>query len=285
MKIGTVYHPEFVGRERFGDKRFSIFSGSGYDAIDYNMTNTEREIYTCSEEELEAAMLSERADIEAAGLFVSQVHGPWRCPPIDSTPADRVERMEKMKRSIRAAYLLGAKFWVVHPIMPNSTADLVLGGADKTWDINIEFFTELVEYAKEMEVIICLENMPFIPFSIATPEQICRLIDAIDDDNFKMCLDTGHVAVFPELSVGDCIRACGDRIRALHIHDNLGDRDSHLYPTRGRINWQDTVSALREIGFDGVFSLEATLDITLSDDELIAEGDKLFRIAKEIIEN
>ncbi len=284
MKIGAVYHPEFVGRERFGNKRFSIFAGSGYDAIDYNMTNTEREIYTCSEEDFEAAMLSERADIEAAGLFVSQVHGPWRCPPIDSTPADRAERMERMKRSIRATRLLGAKFWVVHPIMPCSTADLVLGGADKTWEINIEFFTELCAFAREQGVVICVENMPFIPFSIATPEQIIKLIDTINDDNFKMCLDTGHVAVFPELSVGDSIRACGDRIKVLHIHDNLGDRDSHLFPTEGKIDWRDVMVALREIGFDGVFSLEATLDISLPDGELIAQGDELYRIAKEITE-
>ena len=284
MKIGTVYHPEFMGRERFGDSRFFILADSGYDAIDYNMTNTERNIYTCSEEDFEKVMLSERADIEAAGLFVSQVHGPWRCPPIDSTPADRAERMEKMKRSIKAARLLGAKYWVVHPIMPNSTADLVLGGADETWEINIEFFRELVSFAKAQGVVICLENMPFIPFSIATPEQICRLIDTIDDENFKMCLDTGHVAVFSELSAGDCIRACGDKIKALHIHDNLGDRDSHLYPTYGKIDWRDVISALREINFDGVFSLEATLDISLPDNELVAEGKRLYKIAKEITE-
>ena len=66
------------------------------------------------------------------------------------------------------------------------------------------------------------------------------------------------MAVFPELSIGNEIRKLGDYIRVLHIHDNMGDRDSHLYPTKGITDWYDFVNALDEIGYKGVLSLETS---------------------------
>ena len=59
------------------------------------------------------------------------------------------------------------------------------------------------------------------PRSIATPEKILEFVKEINDDHFKICLDTGHVSVFSELSIGNEIRKLGDYIRVLHIHDNM----------------------------------------------------------------
>lgn len=44
------------------------------------------------------------------------------------------------------------------------------------------------------------ENMPFKNFSLSKPCDILRFVKAIDDENFKICLDTGHVAVFEGMS-------------------------------------------------------------------------------------
>ena len=43
----------------------------------------------------------------------------------------------------------------------------------------------------------------------------------------------------------------------MHVHDNLGKNDDHMVPFSGVIDWKDYRKALDEIGFDGVFSLEA----------------------------
>ena len=282
MKIGLAYNPGTNGYRRFGADRFLEIARAGFSAIDYNMTDTDAAIYKMSDEDLVRTLLDERAEIEKAGLFVSQVHGPWRCPPIDATLEDRIERMEKMKRSIRAAALLGTKYWVVHPLMPYGTGDLVHGGVEDTWKINVEFFSELGAFAKEQGVVICFENMPFLPFSISVPEKIVELIKTLDCENIKMCLDTGHVGVFRALSVGDCIRKCGEHIKVLHIHDNLGDSDSHLFPTKGKIDWNDVSLALREINFDGVFSLESRLPTSSSDKEFLLAGKELYEIAERV---
>jgi sugar phosphate isomerase/epimerase len=35
------------------------------------------------------------------------------------------------------------------------------------------------------------------------------------------------------------------RVHSTHVHDNKGDRDAHLWPGEGTINWNDTMQALR----------------------------------------
>jgi sugar phosphate isomerase/epimerase len=36
-----------------------------------------------------------------------------------------------------------------------------------------------------------------------------------------------------------------DRIRSTHVHDNKRDRDSHLWPGEGGIDWDQTMQSLR----------------------------------------
>ncbi len=285
MKIGISADPYNSRYADNGRMMFSKLAGYGFSAVDYGMANTDSKLYMMSEAEQEKLMLSERAAAEAAGMEISQVHGPWRYPPRDFTPEDRRERMEKMKRSIFLTRLIGCKYWVVHPIMPYGTEDLKSGKAKETWDLNLEFMTELLEYAKTQDVTICLENMPMLDFSISTPSRISEFVKMMNDDNFKICLDTGHVAVFSDLSVGNVVRTLGKDIKVLHIHDNNGDRDAHLWPKSGIIDWTDAANALDEIGFNGVFSLETAPSNDLDDERFESETLKLLDIAKKITEN
>ena len=79
------------------------------------------------------------------------------------------------------------------------------------------------------------------------------------------------------------VREIGDKLRTIHVHDNMGDRDAHLWPTKGIIDWNELSNALNDIGFDGVFSLETTPAKSLSDEQYRAEARELFAIAKKII--
>jgi sugar phosphate isomerase/epimerase len=115
---------------------------------------------------------------------------------------------------------------------------------------------ELIKTAHEEDVIICLENMPMPDFSMGKVEDIIRFVKEMDDDHFKVCLDTGHAAVCHE-SVGDAVRALGkDLLRTLHIHDNDGRFDQHRLPYFGVVDWPDFAKALKEIGFDESFNYE-----------------------------
>ena len=284
MKIGISLNPyDLKSLARYGDKKFEIIKKLGFSAVDYGTANTETELYTLSYSELEKKILSEKAAASLAGIEISQVHGPWRYPPRDLTEEDRAERLEKMKKSIVITRLLGCKYWVVHPLMPYGTGDLLSDKAEQTWNINLEFMPKLVEFAKEQGVTVCLENMPMHNFSMSKPKEILKFVNTVNDEKFKICLDTGHIAVFPDLSIGDVVREFDDMMKVMHVHDNLGDGDRHLWPTRGRLDWHEFSRALKDISFDGVFSLETAPSGTLDDESYLKECSKLFEITKKII--
>lgn len=188
-----------------------------------------------------------------------------------------------MKKSIRATAVLGCKNWVIHPIMPYGVSDINTENVQKTWDMNIEFMSELLETAKEYDITICLENMPFLDFSLSKPADILRFVKTINDEHFKICLDTGHVSVFNKLSLGDSVRELDDEIRVLHVHDNKFSQDLHLIPYSGIIDWEDFAKALKEINFKGVFSLEAAPSAKLTTPLFEEMSILLAKIAYEII--
>ena len=281
MKIGVcvkLYPGDYI---RFGDEKFAKIKSHGFDCVDYDMANTEKGIYLLTDSELEAFLQKERANAEKAGIEISQVHGPWRSPR-DLLEEDRQERFEKMSKSIRATAKLGCPYWVIHPLMPYTIRDIGTGHEQDTWDINLNFFTRLAAVAEECNVTICLENMPFPLFSIATPQKLQQLVQQIGHPNVQMCLDTGHVSIFPELSVGDCIRQIAPNLRVLHVHDNDGTKDQHLWPKAGIIHWPDFTAALKDIQFQGVLSLEVSPEETLSDEEFERDSRTLATLARSL---
>jgi sugar phosphate isomerase/epimerase len=251
MKVGISTHGS-----RWGENKYKVLKSCGFDCFDFNTMGTESEIYTSSESELKAILKKERELAEDAGITIWQTHGPWRCPPLDFTTEDRAERFEKMQRSILACYLLGAKYWVIHPLMPYDTDDLKDNRREETFEINYNFFSKLIKTAEDYDITICIENMPMTSFSIAKPEEILNLVKAINSEKAGICLDTGHVNVFPELSLHDEVLRIKDYLKVLHVHDNDGKLDYHQLPYYGTIDWSAFGKALKDINFNGVFSFE-----------------------------
>ncbi len=280
MNIGTILFDTYA---RWGEKKWEKLREHGFSCADYGMMGTESGAYPLSEAELETFAKRERQQAQAAGVFVSQVHGPWRYPPMDATPEQRQERMEKMKRSIHTAALLGAPNWVIHPLMPWGVTDRLTGRVQETLDINLEFFSRLAEVGREYGVTVCLENMPFREFSLSSPEEILTFVQTVNHPSLKVCLDTGHAAIFLGANVGQAVHLLGDELRALHIHDNDGQGDYHWQPYAGIIDWPGVGTALQEIGFDGCFSLETHPSLKLPT-PLFEEACVLYRkIAESIL--
>lgn len=284
MKIGlqtSTFDKQSYGR--WGENTYKKMKEHGYSCSDFCMVESDFPIFTLPTEEGDALLLKEKELAAQAGIEIFQVHGPWRWPPQDNTEEDRAERMEKMKKSIRGTAIIGCKNWVIHPIMPYGIEEINIPEAQKTWDLNMEFMGELLKTAKEYDVTICLENMPMPEFSLGTPEAVLKFVNEMNDEHFKICLDTGHVSVYNNLSLKKEVKRLGKEIRALHIHDNKCGNDLHLMPYYGVINWQEFADTLKEIDFDGCFSLETVLPHNLSDDIFEQSAKLLVNIAKDII--
>lgn len=281
MRIGC----EEIPFRRFGNDKFKKMAEIGYVAADYNLANTTSDVYTMSETEAKEFLLKQKELAKESGVEIFQTHGPWRWPCNDSTPEHRAERMEKMKKSIEYTALLGCKNWVIHPIMPFGTEEINTPNAKLTWDLNKEFMTEILSFAKEKGVVVCFENLPFRGLSLSAPDPILDFVKEMNDESFKICFDTGHAAIYSKkISVGEAIRKMGSEIRCLHVHDNCGWVDDHNMPLDGIIDWQDLVSALKEINYDGVFSLETSPSKRLSDDVFLELHKIYYKVTKSLFD-
>ncbi len=254
----------------------------GFQAVDYQLfVDTENELFAMSDAEFEQHLMRDGDLAAAMGIEISQSHGPWRYPPRDFNPEEREERFEKMARSLHGTRLLGCKYMVIHPIMPFGTGEQ--SDPQAFMDINREFFRQLCAVAKQEQVIICLENMPFPELPLSRPSEILAFVKEINSPWLRVCLDTGHCAVC-SVSPADAVRELGaEYLRVMHVHDNSGARDNHWLPYYGVIDWPEFTKALHEIGFEGALSLECAVSRKLPADIIEHHQLGLALIAKSLI--
>lgn len=85
------------------------------------------------------------------------------------------------------------------------------------------------------------------------PENLEAILADLPD---LLChLDIGHCNLLGRNPVA-MIRRFGSRLHHLHLHDNDGQRDLHLPPGAGSIDWTAVVRALKEVGYDRTITLE-----------------------------
>ena len=250
----TCITSDYIHRYGF-EEGLRRMKSHGYDALDYGgLCHTEDKIFHISEEEFVATLTRERKIIADNGLFVNQTHGAWRWPAQDFSDYDRAERYAAMEKGVRGTALLGAPYFVIHCIMPfgeNNPAH-----KERLWEMNVEYFTRLCKVAEDVGVTICFENLPFTSLPLSRVNETLEFVKLMNTPTMKMCLDTGHAAVYGD-SPADAVRKIGkEYLATLHVHDNNGVSDFHWRPGEGVIDWADFTKALHEINFEGCVSLE-----------------------------
>lgn len=78
-----------------------------------------------------------------------------------------------------------------------------------------------------------------------TPEHLMTILQTGHLNNVGVCLDLGHAHITP--GVREAIVTLGKRIASVHIHDNHGVRDEHLWPGEGTIDWPAAAEALKKL--------------------------------------
>ena len=210
------------------------------------------------------------ANVEAVGneaarlgaTFV-QSHAPFNKKIFLYGKQPSAEYMEKfdilMRRAIVASGRLGIHWMTVHPLTDTIHAEYDVEVDRAT---NLEYYKPYLELAKKHGVGLAIENMAKADNVIrrvycASPEEQIDLIDAFGDPSVGACWDFGHA----KMMLADQprqLRALGKRLKATHVQDNNGKRDSHLVPfIGGNIDWERIMPCLKEIGYEGDFVLEA----------------------------
>lgn len=237
-------------------EKYDKIAESGYDFVDYQeLANIRSDFFNLPEDEFMEELKRDREYLESRGLKVGQAHAPWIWGEgRDHTPSERENWLEAVKKAIRGTHTLGCKTFVVHALLPYDDSDTE---SDEVVRLNDVFIAAVSDYAKGYGITVCLENLPFKKHPVSSVEAVCALVDRLGRDNLKICLDTGHAAIFNP-DVAGAVRYIGERLAALHVHDNMGDSDSHLVPGDGIVDWDAFAIALGDVGFAGVVSLEAS---------------------------
>jgi sugar phosphate isomerase/epimerase len=78
------------------------------------------------------------------------------------------------------------------------------------------------------------------------PGELMPLLGRLDPQRVGVCLDTGHQSAFGAAPLQEWLDRLGDRIVALHLHDNHGRHDDHLALGRGAIDFTPLWAYLRD---------------------------------------
>ncbi len=267
--IGYEKAIEMVAQAGFDAWDFSMFSMASYDYKNKTAVPTgdplEGSDYAAFARKL-------RRIGEDNGIHCNQSHAPF--------PVFAPEIRSYMKRAIECTAIAGGKICVIHPDNYASP------------EKNAEMYHELLPFAKECGVKIATENMwcwdkekgQASVAACSHHDDFLAHIKAVNDPDFVACLDLGHAEMRGlDTSAEKMILTLGEHLQALHIHDNDLCHDSHQIPFSMKMDFDVIVRALKQINYQGYFTLEADYYLSAFTADNVFEGVKnLYVSAKRL---
>lgn len=227
--ISKRLHPGLLdGMKRGGAQAIELFAARGH----FNYTDREHI------KELSAWFKSE-------GVELHSMHSPiymtnnFRsgAPPlniVDPEKPRRIEAMDEIKRAVEVAEHMPFRFLVQHIGKSDESDD------PRKFEWAMSGIEHLRAFCRQLGVTLLVENTPN---DLATPEKLKELLKTLHYPDLGVCFDTGHAHITS--SVHQAFGVLEPHIRSTHVHDNKRDRDAHLWPGEGTIDWNETMQALR----------------------------------------
>jgi sugar phosphate isomerase/epimerase len=205
------------------------------------------------------------ASAAACGGVFRYAHVPFRFPWSDPSAENWAAFERVMSLAIEAASILGVSWVALHPYTTNDPVESYRVAPCRA--AALEHFQPWLEQADRLGVHFAVENMqgdanckPCRRYC-ARVEEVVELVDTINaewDGAHGACWDTGHGHIAGHTQ-SEALKALGDRLKMIHLHDNYAGGDLHLPPYTGSIDWDDVISGLRAIGFHGDVNYEQDL--------------------------
>lgn len=176
----------------------------------------------------------------SAGLFVENIHAPF--DGINNIWLDNLSGEDMLSELCDCV-----KFCAENSV---PTAVLHLCSSETPPEPNplgIERLKRLVGLAEDKGVSLALENLRTTRFNSYVQQKI-------QSKNLGYCYDSGHqLWKTPDRQI---LEEYGEKLMALHLHDNSGLDDEHLLPFDGAIDWKKIMLQLKKTGYRGALALE-----------------------------
>ena len=149
--------------------------------------------------------------------------------PLSISDPERIRRLDavdEIKRTLEVTEKIPCKYLIQHIGHGRQAAD------PRKLDAAFTSLENLAMFAKARSVAIALENTPS---ELGSPSVLHKFLVETHLHDLKLCFDIGHAHL--EEGVAPGFEAMRDHLVSSHIHDNHGDKDEHLLPFDGTIEW------------------------------------------------
>lgn len=150
--------------------------------------------------------------------------------------ARRIDAMDEVKRALEAAEQIPFQHLI---ILLGERED---GWSQRTIDNSLTALEHLGAYARALGVKLLVENLTN---AATTPEHLISMLELGHLDNVGVCLDLGHAHM--TVGIPEAVGVLSHRIVSMHVHDNHGAKDEHLWPGDGNIDWPATAKLVNAL--------------------------------------
>jgi sugar phosphate isomerase/epimerase len=151
----------------------------------------------------------------------------------------RVEAMDELKRVIDVAEDLPFSRLILHMGGSRENAD------PRKRDAAFSSLEHLILHAKHIGVTICVENTTS---EMGAPAYLRSFVEETRLTGLRFNFDIGHAHMADgaeEERIALSFEPMKELIASAHIHDNHGDKDEHLAPYEGTIQWPAAMALLK----------------------------------------
>lgn len=145
----------------------------------------------------------------------------------------RVDAVDEIKRALEVAETIPFRYLVQHMATSRQPAD------PRNLDAAFSSLEHLVLFAKQRGVTIAVENTPN---EFCSAESLVQFVKQTRLNDLRFCFDIGHAHIGE--GVAPSFELMRDRVATVHLHDNNGEKDEHLLPYEGTIDWDSALGAL-----------------------------------------
>jgi sugar phosphate isomerase/epimerase len=177
----------------------------------------------------------------AAGLQVVNIHTAYRIPGhlMEDSPAGEAD-FASLQQCMEDCAAFEIPTMIVHPTCEEISA------------VGLDRFGRLAARGEALGVNIAIENLR----RLAELHMVAAVLAAVDSPRMGFCFDSGHNNAGYDFEPQDLLNQHGDRLIALHLHDNDHTADQHRLPFDAVIDWPALMARIAATGYTGAVSLE-----------------------------
>jgi sugar phosphate isomerase/epimerase len=156
--------------------------------------------------------------------------------PVSVSDLERMRRLDavdEIKRALEVAEKVPFEVMVLHFGGSRDSDD------PRRWDVAFSSLESLALFARQRGVTLALENTPS---EMAKPANLKHFLEQTRLPGLRLCFDSGHAQI--DGGAVPAMETMGALAISSHLHDNHGDKDEHLLPYAGTIEWKKLMKVM-----------------------------------------